>query len=201
MACNAGACNHNNTNSESSAQPDTMEKFSFTTRLLHWAIAAFLLVQIPLAWYMTDLPLGPDMFAKYALHKSLGMVLFTLAVARLIWAIIGKRPALPPQTKRYEKILAKATQGLLYLLVIVMPFSGWAMSSAANVPVKVFGVIALPNLVAPNEQFMENMQNVHELQSIVLLSLITLHLLAGLKHYFVDRDNVLQSMLPLIKKK
>ena len=178
-----------------------MEKFSFTTRLLHWAIDAFLLIQIPLAWYMTDLPLGPDKFEKYALHKSFGMVLFSLAVARLIWAILGKRPSLPPATKRYEKILAKATQGLLYLLVIVMPISGWVMSSAANVPVTVFGFIALPNLVEPNEQLMESMHNVHEVQSIVLLTLVTVHLLAGLKHHFMDRDNVLYSMLPLVKKR
>jgi cytochrome b561 len=79
-----------------------MEKFTFTTRLLHWSIAAVLLIQIPLAWYMTDLPLGPDKFAKYALHKSFGMTLFTLAVVRLVWALIGKRPQLPPGTKLYE---------------------------------------------------------------------------------------------------
>lgn len=178
-----------------------MEKFSFTTRLLHWTITAFLLIQIPLAWYMIDLPLGPDKFAKYALHKSFGSVLFTLAVARLVWAIIGSRPQLPPNTKRYEKILAKTTQGLLYLLVIIMPISGWVMSSAANVPVTVFGVIALPNLVEPNEQLMEIMQNVHEMQSIALLSLVTFHVVAGLKHHFLDRDNVLHSMLPMVKKR
>jgi len=178
-----------------------MEKFSFTTRLLHWTITLILLIQIPLAWYMIDLPLGPDKFAKYALHKSFGTVLFTLAVARLVWAIIGSRPQLPPNTKRYEKNLAKATQGLLYLLVIIMPVSGWVMSSAANVPVTVFGVIALPNLVEPNEQLMEIMQNVHEMQSIALLSLVTFHVVAGLKHHFLDRDNVLYSMLPIVKKR
>jgi cytochrome b561 len=178
-----------------------MEKFSFTTRLLHWSIAAFLLIQIPLAWYMIDLPLGPDKFAKYALHKSFGTVLFTLAVARLVWAIIAKRPKLPPDTKRYEKILAKATQGLLYLLVIIMPISGWVMSSAANVPVTVFGTILLPNLVGPNERLMESMQNIHEMQSIALLTLIALHFVAGLKHHFLDHDNVLHSMLPFVKKR
>ena len=178
-----------------------MEKFSFTTRLLHWTIAAFLLIQIPLAWYMIDLPLGPDKFAKYGLHKSFGAVLFTLAVTRLVWAIIGNRPPLPPETKRYEKILAKATQGLLYLLVIIMPVSGWVMSSAANVPVTIFGVIALPNLVEPNEQLMDIMKNVHEMQSIVLLILVSLHFVAGLKHHFVDRNNVLHSMLPFVKKR
>ena len=178
-----------------------MEKFSFTTRLLHWSIAALLLIQIPLAWYMTDLPLGPDKFEKYALHKSFGMTLFTLAVVRLIWATVSKRPPLPPETKLYEKILAKATQGLLYLIVIVMPISGWVMSSAANVPVTIFGVIALPSLVEPNKQLMESMEGVHEAQSIALLILVSVHVLAGLKHQFMDRDNVLHSMLPLVKKK
>jgi len=178
-----------------------MEKFTFTTRLLHWSIAAVLLIQIPLAWYMTDLPLGPDKFAKYALHKSFGMTLFTLAVVRLVWALIGKRPQLPPGTKLYEKILAKVTQGLLYLIVLVMPISGWIMSSAANVPVTIFGVLTLPSLVAPNEQLMESMEEVHEIQAIVLLTLVTVHFLAGLKHHFIDRDNVLHSMLPLVKKR
>jgi cytochrome b561 len=178
-----------------------MEKFSLTARFFHWAIAALLLVQLPLAWYMTDLPTGAEKFSDYALHKSLGMCLFTLAVLRLVRAVLGKRPELPPETKRYEKILAKATQGLLYLLVIIMPISGWVMSSAANVPVNIFGVIALPNLVEPSKQLMETMEEVHELQSWVLLTLILAHIAAGLKHQFVDRDNVLYSMLPLVKKR
>ena len=178
-----------------------MEKFSFTARALHWSIAALLLIQIPLAWYMIDLPLSPDKFAKYALHKSFGIVLFTLAVARLIRAITGGRPELPPGTKRYEKILAKATQGLLYLLVMIMPITGWLMSSAANVPVTVFGVVPLPSLVEPNKALMESMQNVHEMQSMLLLGLVAMHILAGLKHHFMSRNNVLYSMLPLVKKR
>ena len=178
-----------------------MEKFSLPARLLHWSIAGLLLIQIPLAWYMTDLPLGPELFEKYALHKSLGMLLFSLAVLRLIRALLGQRPELPAGTKTYEKILAKATQGLLYLLVLIMPVSGWLMSSAANVPVIVFGVLPLPNLVAPNEELLESMKQVHYMQSIALLVLVALHVLAGLKHHFLGRDNVLYSMLPLVGKR
>jgi len=178
-----------------------MEQFSFATRFFHWSIAALLLVQIPLAWYMIDLPFSPDKLSNYALHKSFGMVLFSLAVLRLIWAVVGKRPPLPPETKRYEKILAKATQGLLYLLVIVMPVTGWLMSSAANVPVTLFSTVTLPSLVAPDKALMESMKNVHEMQSFALMTLVSFHVFAGLKHYFVDRDNVLQSMLPVLKKR
>jgi len=178
-----------------------METFSTGTRWLHWSIAGLLLLQIPLAWYMIDLPLGADKFAKYGWHKSLGILLLSLAVIRLIRAMLIQRPALPADTKLYEKILAKATQGLLYLIVIIMPISGWVMSSAANVPVTVFGLVTLPSLVEPDKALMESMKQIHEIQSYVLLTLVTLHLMAGLKHQFVDRDNVLHSMLTLVRKR
>lgn len=178
-----------------------MEKFSFTARLLHWSIALLLLIQIPLAWYMIELPLSADKLAKYALHKSFGMLLFTLAVIRLVRAILGKRPQLPPDTKPYEITIAKTTQGLLYAIIILMPITGWLMSSAANVPVTLFGMLTLPNPVEPNKALMEILQIVHETLSLVLLTLVSLHVLAGLKHHFIGRNNVLYSMLPLVKKR
>jgi len=177
-----------------------MEKFSLTARSFHRAIATLLLIQIPLAWYMVDLPLGPEKFERYALHKSIGMLLFTLAVLRLVRAIVGQRPTLPPNTKTWEKILAKATQGLLYLIIIIMPITGWVMSSAANVPVTVFGLFTLPPLVGADKGLFEIMEEIHEAQSIALLVLVAVHFLAGLKHHFMDRDNVLYSMLPIIGK-
>jgi cytochrome b561 len=178
-----------------------METYPTATRFFHWAIALLLLVQIPLAWYMIELPLGAEKFARYGLHKSLGMTLFTLAVIRLVRAILIKGPSLPADTKLYEKVFARITQGILYLLLVVMPITGWLMSSAANVPVILFGMIELPSLVAPNKEFMEGMQNVHEMQSYLLLALITVHLLGGLKHQFLLKNNVLYSMLPIIGKR
>jgi cytochrome b561 len=177
------------------------QNFSLVRRIFHWTIATLLLIQIPLAWYMIDLPLGTDKFSKYGLHKSIGMLLFVLAVSRLVWTLVSKRPALPATTPLYEKILAKLSQALLYALVILMPVTGWLMSSAANVPVVVFGLIRLPNLVEPDKAFMEGMQSAHEIQSIILLMITTVHILAALKHHFVTRNNILCSMLPLVKKR
>jgi cytochrome b561 len=180
---------------------EAMEKFSLTARTLHWAIALLLLIQIPLAWYMIELPLSLEKLSRYSLHKSIGTLLFTLAILRLMRAILEQRPALPAGTKPREKILAKATQGLLYLLVLSMPISGWVMSSAANVPVTVFGMFTLPPLVTPDKALLETMKSIHEAQSIALLVLVSLHFAAGLKHHFMDRDNVLYSMLPFVGKR
>ena len=175
--------------------------FGAGRKFFHWTIAALLLVQIPLAWYMIELPLGPDKLGKYVLHKSMGMLLFTLAVSRLVWALISQRPALPASIPRWEKLVAKLSQALLYILVILMPVTGWLMSSAANVPVVIFGLIRLPNLVEPDKTFMEGMQSAHEIQSILLLILIGGHLLAALKHHFLSRNDILRSMLPLQSKR
>ena len=70
-----------------------------------------------------------------------------------------------------------------------------------RVSVTVFGLIRLPQLVAADKGLMEAMESAHEMQSVALLTLVTVHVLAGLKHFFVDRVNVLYSMLPWAGKR
>ena len=174
----------------------TTRTFGTGRKFFHWAIAALLLVQIPLAWYMTDLPDGADKLENYALHRSFGLVLLSVGVARLIWALISNRPRLPVETPLWEKVLAKVTQAILYILICLMPISGWMMSSLADQPVTLFGLITLPMLVAPNAETMESFQDMHEIQSWILLGAIALHAGAALRHHFIKRDNLLRSMLP-----
>jgi cytochrome b561 len=174
-------------------------KFGTVRQFFHWVITLTLLGQIPLAWYMIELPMSPDKFATYALHKSIGMTLFTLAVLRVLWALWSSRPALPDTMPRWQVYVSKFVEFMLYLLVIVMPVTGWLMSSAANTPVSVWGWLTLPDLVEPNEKLMETLKLVHETQSIALMTFAGIHVLAALKHHFVDRDNVLLSMLPFVK--
>jgi cytochrome b561 len=164
---------------------------------MHWCVAVLLLIQIPLAWYMTELPLGPAKFENYGLHKSLGIVLLTLGICRLLWALLTSRPGLPAALPAWQRIFARALEGLLFLVLIVMPFTGWLMSSAANVPVVLFDLIELPSLVAPDKLLFEKAQNGHRLQSYLLMTLVGIHFLAALRHFWVLRDNVFFSMAPL----
>ena len=171
------------------------EKFSLSRRLFHWGIALLLLIQIPLAWYMTDLPDGPGKIQTFGLHKSFGMTIFSLAVLRLVWSWISQRPALPAGTPRWEKVLAKISQAILYLLVILMPMSGWMMSSFADAPVVIFGLLELPMLVPPDPARVEDFKEMHELQSYILFTVITLHFCAALRHHCIKKNNVLNAMM------
>jgi cytochrome b561 len=171
-------------------------EFSLLRRSLHWLVAAFIAFQVPLAWIMVDQKLGPDKLGNYALHKSLGICLFAIGVSRVIVALTTSRPPLPPDMRLPARIMARGTEVLLFLLVVMMPVTGWLMSSAANFPVSFFGLFTLPDLVKPDETLFEALRGAHRMQSYVLLTLLTLHFAAACRHFFILRDNVLYTMLP-----
>lgn len=166
-------------------------------RSFHWLLALLLLGQIPLAFYMTGQTLGPDKLANYATHKSIGLLLFTLTALRLAWRLTHAVPPLPVATPAWQRLGARSTQGLLYLLLFLMPVSGVIRSQAANFQVSFFGLFTLPPIVAPDPVLSKNMAEVHEMQGAVLLALIALHTAGALYHHFVRRDTVLRAMLPL----
>lgn len=172
---------------------NTNNTFDSGRKFFHWAIAALLLLQIPMAWYMVDLPLA-DKAGPYNLHKSLGMVLFALGVARLVWALLSKRPKL--QAPWPEKAFAKTLQAILYLLICLMPISGWIMSSAAGFPPKLFGLIQLPSIWEVNPDDVKGFQEMHEMQSWILLTVLTLHVLGAIRHHFLLKDDTLRRILP-----
>jgi len=171
----------------------TTTTFNSGRKFFHWVIAAFLLLQIPFGWYMVDLPLA-DKAGPYNLHKSLGMVLFSLGVARLIWALFSSRPKLAASWP--EKVMVKTLQAVLYILICLMPISGWIMSSAAGFPPKLFGLLQLPSIWAVNPDDVEGFQQMHEMQSWILLAALTLHLLGAIRHHFLLKDDTLRRILP-----
>ena len=165
-------------------------------KAFHWVIAALLLFQIPLAFYMEDQPLGPDKLGNYATHKSIGLLIFTVTALRLAWRLTHRAPGLPAWMPGWQRIAARTTHVLLYALMFLMPVTGLLRSQAANFPVTVFGWFTVPTIVGVNEEFSQGMHEAHELQGSILLALISAHALAALYHHFVRRDGVLRSMLP-----
>ena len=85
---------------------------------------------------------------------------------------------------------------LLYALLFAMPLTGWMMSSARNFPVSWFKLFQFPDLVAPAEQTVHRMNDLHHLLFSALVTVALLHIAGALKHHFIDRNDVLKRMLP-----
>jgi cytochrome b561 len=165
----------------------------------HWIIAGLIVTQFTLAWMADDLPLGMHKLALLARHKSFGMTVLMLAVLRLLWRLFHRPPELPAGMSKVERILAKGTHILFYILLFAMPLTGWLMSSAKNYSVSWFGRFTWPDLIGKNERAFELLKTTHQTLSWLLFALAILHILAALKHHFWNKDDVLKRMLPFTK--
>lgn len=175
---------------------NTPRRWGAVAMTLHWVMAALVLAMIPLGWVAEGWPLSRTKVELFAWHKSLGVLLLALALGRALWRLFDPAPPLPASMGRLERVLAGASHLALYGLLLAMPLSGWVINSAANFPFKVFGLVPLPALVAPDKATQRLAEDLHLYLFWALAALLALHVAAALRHHFWLRDDVLARMLP-----
>jgi len=173
----------------------TAARYGLVAQTLHWVIVGSLVVQFTLASIADDLPNGLEKLITLARHKSVGITILSLALLRLIWRFVEQPPA-PLPMPRWQAVAARISHAALYTLLFAMPLTGWMMSSASNYPVSWFGLVQLPDLVAPDPALKRLLHEFHETLSKILIALAGLHVAGALKHQFLDRDGLMFRMLP-----
>ncbi|MBK7001179.1 MAG: cytochrome b [Rhodoferax sp.] len=167
---------------------------------LHWILALALLAIFSLGVYMADLPFSPQRIKLYNWHKWAGVTFLVLSALRLLWRVVTPPPDLPHAVVMampgWQMLAYRATHGLMYVLFFAVPLIGWAYSSAAGFPVVLFGVLPLPDFVQANKPLAELIQPWHAASAFTLMALVLLHVAAALKHHWIDRDGLLERMLP-----
>ena len=184
-----------------SSAPDPGTRYGGVAIGLHWLIAIAILGSFSLGLYMSDLPLSPQKLKFYSWHKWAGVTIFLCVLVRLVWRLSHRPPALPDTIPAWQRKVAAATHVLLYLLMVVIPITGWLMSSAMGFQTVYFGVLPLPDLLVRNDELGERLQQVHTLLNYGMAALVVAHLGAALKHHFIDRDEVLARMVPFLGNK
>jgi len=165
-------------------------------RLLHWGIALLLLGQIGLGLYMVELSYYDPFYNRaFDLHKSLGVLTFGLILLRLVWAVVDVRPPISASLKSWEKKAAKAVHHILYLLMVVIPVTGYLVSTADGRGVEVFGLFEVLALLPGEKGREEWTGDLHFYLALTLLGLVVVHTAAALKHHFVERGDALKKML------
>ena len=167
---------------------------------LHWTIGLLIIGMIPLGFFMGDLP-ESIRFSAYDIHKSVGITVLGLSLFRLIWRLLNAPPALPASVPAHERLIAKATHWLFYVLIVAMPLTGWLMVSASRkFPTVYFGLAEVPFIPMPmginGKATAHQFNHYHEWLAYGALVLIVLHIAAALKHHWIDKDVVLKRMLP-----
>ncbi|MFO6445517.1 cytochrome b [Erythrobacter sp. NE805] len=176
---------------------NSQARYSGLAMLLHWTIAVLVIA----TWRIAEAAEGAaTREAKGAImsnHFALGVVIFALVAARLVWRQVSPPPAPVAGHRGWERTLARLVHFAFYALLLVMPIAGWVALSSFGGPISVFGLFELPPLpVGIDEARGEAIFEIHGAAGITLLVLIAIHALAALKHTLVDKDGTLFRMLP-----
>lgn len=173
-----------------------MNRYSQLSMTLHWLMALLIVIAFSMGVYMTDLPFGMSKLKLYAWHKWLGVSILGLVAIRLLYRLRHPAPAFPSSLPLWERQAAALTHIALYGLMFAVPISGYLYTYAAGFPVVYLGLWELPAPFDPNPDWKTPLKTLHEVLNTLLLLLVSLHFVAALKHRFIDKDDILDRMLP-----
>ena len=172
------------------------ERYGRVAMALHWGIALLALFQIGLGWWMLDLPKSPAGLRAgwFNVHKSIGITIGLLMLARLGWRLGHVPPPLPASLPRWQARAARLSHGLLYSALVMQPLVGYLGSSFTRYPIKYFG-IALPHWGWEAPALKQFCSNLHFALACLITALVALHIAAALKHLLAG-DGIYRRMWP-----
>jgi cytochrome b561 len=178
-------------------------RYNRVAMVLHWIIAALIVLQACLGWYMNEI-LGDHSPARppvVGLHISVGLTILMLVIVRIGWRLTNPPPPLPAGLAPWERILSGTVHTLFYILMLALPLTGWAVVSAGKHPLLFWGVPwpKIPGLtgLSRDQHHLLSHTHVFILMWILVISWF-LHVGGALKHQF-DGNPVLWRMIPFLK--
>jgi len=168
---------------------NTRSSYGSVAKFFHWTVALLIIGMLIFGYLMVGL-------TALTVHKFIGLAILTLATFRLLWMLFNPHPQLPAGNPLLDTIAARGAQALLYVCMFGMPLSGWAMATGFGVPPHIGTLtLAMPGINI-DHSIGSLFETIHNTLAIGLIVILCLHVLGALKHYFIDKDNVLQKMLP-----
>lgn len=170
-------------------------RWGITAKTFHWIMAIAIIGNGICGLLMVRMTPSMAMINVFALHKSIGLTVIALWLLRVAWRMQDRAPR-EEAGPRWQHVAAHITHGLLYVLVLAIPISGWWYNSVRGFPLQWFKQFNLPAIASANPGLSNVAHNIHETLFWILIAVVVVHIGAALKHHFVDRDSVLLRMLP-----
>lgn len=178
------------------AGPPAAARYDAVSRALHWLTALLVLGIAALGLVLGHAAPAdePTKFALYNIHESVGLTVLALTLLRLAWRAGHPAPPLPAGMPAPLRLLARANHAAFYALLLAMPVVGFLATNAWGFPVRLYGLVPLPDPVGRNPPLAETLSAIHAVAGWTLLGLIALHVAGALWHGLVRRDGTLRRM-------
>jgi superoxide oxidase len=175
--------------------------FDFLTIVLHWTTALMVLTMIGSGILHGQVEGQPWAAPLLRFHRSLGVTVWAVTMLRLLWRNTGaKFPKFPVSMTSFHRMAVRVSEYALYALLLIQPATGLAQSLILGRPVQLL-IGSIPALLPKDLALAEIFHEVHELGAWCMIGLVGLHAAGALLHYFVWRDDVMESMAPILRRR
>jgi cytochrome b561 len=178
---------------------NTATRYGSLAKTLHWLVFFMLTTLLIVGYYMPDLE-KPLKFTVYNIHKLTGITLLGIMLFRLYWTLSNTKLGYPSNLSQCQIRAARSIHFLLYALVIAMPISGWVMSTASGYSPNLFGISLRFPFLSESKAIASFFKDAHFYLAWSILVAVSAHILAALKHHFINKDDILTRMLPFTKR-
>lgn len=173
--------------------------YTRTAQVLHWLMAIIFITAWLIGFYSGNF-LSYDVDGGFkgdviTLHKNIATTIIFLLFIRIFWRYTHPAPKLPESMSLLMQKMAHAGHLILYFMLLALPITGCLFSWSAGHPAPVLYLFEIPRLVQDNPALLAVVKPVHIYLSWFTGFLLVGHILAALKHHFIDKDHVLISML------
>ncbi|OFX12512.1 MAG: hypothetical protein A2516_04345 [Alphaproteobacteria bacterium RIFOXYD12_FULL_60_8] len=175
---------------------NTKDQFGTIAKVLHWLIGLTIIGLIGLGAWMVTLDYYDAWYHDgLSLHKAVGMVVLAVVFFKLVWLWITPEPDQLPTLTWWERAGAAAVHKALIGLMVLMPLTGFLVSTSEGAGVSVFGLFEVPAVLVAGAKFRDLAIAIHFYLAYGGAALIVLHVVAALKHHFFNKDRTLRRML------
>lgn len=180
--------------------PAHRTSYTFTARLLHWVVAAFILAMLVVGLLMVqDGWSRPVQNTLFIFHKNTGVIVALLVMIRIIYRLRTPPPPLPKEIAPWQRKVSAWTHGILYMLIILMPVSGYIRVRAGGFPIELLDRLGIGTLLPKSDALANAAKSLHYAGAWALAALVALHIGAALQHALIKRDGIFQRMWPSSK--
>jgi cytochrome b561 len=170
------------------------DRIGLGTRVLHWMMAAGILATLPIGLWIANAQPSLAIIKWFGIHKTIGITLLVLAIVRLLWNWITPPPGPISGGPEWADWLARLTHRAFYVLLLLVPLSGWVGSSASGLDTVVFGRWTVPAIAPASPAIEEAAFAIHGVAALLLAALIVLHV-AGAAKRALGGDGTLRRMI------
>jgi len=175
-----------------------LRRYSNVAAAFHWVTVLLVLLQLWLGFSFADMAQGPERANLFTWHRTVGALILLIVLARLTYRLVNPPPPYPPELPRWERLAGTWNHRLFYIVLIAMPIGG-VIAVSGHVPgptIQLAGGIAIPKVPGISKGLAEIAGAIHSAAAWLLIALMAVHVAAGLKHQFYDRNRAAGRMPP-----